>query len=262
MPVVEFNGRKLHYLDEGEGIAILWIHGYPLSARLFEPQLAIANARHIAPDLPGFGESDPPAGHATIETYARELLQLLDTLNIDSALVAGVSMGGYVAMTVARIAPQRVRGLILIDTREVADTQEGRKGRLRSIEIARKRGVGPIVDEMLPKMLTPATLAREDDRAIRTRAIMKSATREGVLTALQAMADRPDSTDVLRNLDVPVLIVVGSYDGVTPPPDAERMRSLVKNGTLVEIDDAAHLSNLEQPRQFNRAIESFLEAFR
>ncbi|HEY5611234.1 MAG TPA: alpha/beta fold hydrolase [Thermoanaerobaculia bacterium] len=258
MPVLELDGRRIHYIDQGDGTPILWIHGYPLSSRLFERQLAIPRARHIVPDLPGFGASDPPTGDATLDDYARDLVRLLDELSIDRAVVAGVSMGGYIVFAILRLAPERVRGVILIDTRETPDTEEARKGRMRSIEIARERGVGPIADEMLPKMLTPATLHSNDARVEATHAMMKRATREGVVTALYAMAHRPDSTENLRQIRVPTLIAVGTHDGITPPSDAQRMKENLANATLVEIDDAAHLSNLEQAGAFNRAVEVFL----
>jgi pimeloyl-ACP methyl ester carboxylesterase len=234
--------------------AILWLHGYPLSSSVFEPQRAIA-AHHLIPDLPGFGGAPPPPDHWTMDDYARFALSVLDAEGIQKAVVAGLSMGGYVGLALFRLAPERVRGLILIDTRETADSEEARKGRHEAAESVRREGTEGVIDAMLPKMLTaeaPAELRRE------VRAMMGRASAEGIVIALRAMAGRPDSTPLLPEIRVPVLIAAGQDDPITPPSDAERMAAAIEASTLVIIPEAAHLSNLEQPAVFNGAVERWL----
>lgn len=248
----------LNITDLGEGTPILWIHGFPLASSIYERQLTLPHARHVIPDLPGFGQSPPPEVEISIDDYARLMLDVLDERSIDRAVVAGLSMGGYICFALARIAPERVRGLILIDTRETPDDDAGRKGRFESIDKVRTAGVQPIVDTMLPKMLTAG--APQEVRE-RVREIMTSASPAGVTTALKAMAERPDSSNILRSIDVPTLIVVGKEDPITPPADASRMAAAMRNATLVEIPDAAHLSNYEQPDAFNAACAQFLAQF-
>src|SRR5215210_7385072 len=119
----------LHVTDQGSGDAILWIHGFPLSSRVFQPQLRVSGVRHLIPDLPGFGRSPAPDGEITMDDYARTMLSVLDERHIERPYIAGLSMGGYIALALARLAPQRIRGLILIDTRETADTPDTKKGR-------------------------------------------------------------------------------------------------------------------------------------
>ena len=245
----------LNVTDLGEGTPVVWIHGYPLASSIFEPQLGIRGARHVMPDLPGFGQSRPDGGTMTVDAYAHLMIELLHARGIDRAVFAGLSMGGYICFAIARLAPERMRGLILLDTRETADTHEARKGRYDSIEKVKKEGVRPIVDAMLPKMLTPAAPREMKDRV---REIMTSSTPDGVIAALGAMATRPDSTPQLREIKVPTLIVVGEQDTITPPADAERMAAAIRGARLVKVPGAAHLANYEKADEVNRAVAGFV----
>jgi pimeloyl-ACP methyl ester carboxylesterase len=243
----------LAFSESGEGPAVIWIQGFPFSGRIFEPQLPIPGFRHLLPDLPGFGRS--PAGEsASMRSYAAAILELLDHLNLRTAVFAGLSMGGYIVLEIARQAPERFDAAILLDTREGPDTAEGRAGRYEMIEKVRTAGTRPVIDSMLPKMLTPAGSRFEPF----VREIMESASREGVIGGLSAMAERPDSTETLRRLDVPVLIVVGSDDPITPPADAERMAGLAPQAQLVVVPEASHLANIEQAGAVNAAVGAFL----
>lgn len=226
---------------------------------MFEQQLAIRGVRHIMPDLPGFGQSRARVGDMTIDDYARVVIDVLDQRGLDRAIFAGLSMGGYICLAVARLAPQRLQGLILLDTRETPDSADARKGRYESIEKVKKDGVQPIADAMLPKMLTSGAPQELKDRV---REIMTSSSAEGVIAALKAMAERPDSSDVLAKIDVPTLIVVGDDDAITPPSDAERMAKAIRGARVVRIGDAAHLANVEKPEEVNRAIAAFASKFR
>jgi 3-oxoadipate enol-lactonase len=230
---------------------IVWIHGFPLSSAMFEKQKSIEGVRHVMPDLPGF-DGTPAAKHSmSMDDYARFVLAAVD----GQAIFAGFSMGGYIALAIARRAPERMEGLILIDTRETPDTADARKGRYDTIEKVRAQGIPPVVDAMLPKMLTAdAPQAMRD----RVRAIMNTSSPEGVIAALEAMAQRPDSSKDLPNITVPTLIVVGAEDPITPPADAERMAAAIPNAKLVNIAGAAHMANFEKPEEFNAAVREFL----
>lgn len=247
----------LNVTDLGQGPPIVWIHGFPLASSMFEHQLAIRRVRHVMPDLPGFGQSRANVGEMSMDDYARVVIDLLDHRGLDTAVLAGFSMGGYICFAAARLAPERLRGLILIDTRETADTEEAKKGRLESIEKVRKEGVAPIVESMLPKMLTSAAPQEMRDRI---REIMMSSSPEGVISALKAMASRPDSSSLLARIPVPTLIVVGEEDSITPPSDAERMAAAIRGSRLVRIRGAAHLSNYEKAEELNAAVEKWLTA--
>jgi 3-oxoadipate enol-lactonase len=254
--ITTIRGTRFHYIDRGEGTPLLWIHGYPLSSAMFERQFSIGGVRHIAPDLPGFGESDS-AGIATIDEYAGLLVSLLGGIPVRRFVLAGFSMGGYVALAMARLVPERIAGLVLIDTRETPDSPEGRTGRYESIENVKKNGTRPVIDAMLPKLLSART---PNDPVVvsQTMSIMETASEIGVIEALKVMAERPDATETLRSINAPVLVVVGEHDAITPQADAERMVELARNARLVVIADAGHLSNLEQPEAFNAAMAAFL----
>lgn len=248
----------LNVTDVGEGTPIVWIHGFPLSSGVFEDQLAIRNVRHIMPDLPGFGQSRASVGNVTIDDYARLMIEVLDQRGIDQSVFAGLSMGGYICFAIARLAPARMRGLILIDTRETPDDDKGREGRFASIEQVNRAGTtAPVVEAMLPKMITPQA---PDALRERVREIMTSASSGGVTAALRAMAVRPDSTAILPGIAVPTLVVVGDHDTITPPADAERMAAAIPRARLVRIRDAGHLSNIEKPEEFNRVVAGFVAA--
>ncbi len=247
----------LNVTDLGEGTPILWVHGFPLASSIFEQQLAIRSVRHVMPDLAGFGQSRQRVGDVSIDDYARIFLDQLDHRGIDRAVFAGLSMGGYVCLAMARLAPERMRALILIDTRETADNDEARKGRYASIEKVKQSGVKPVVEAMLPKMLT-ARAPREMRE--RVREIMSSTSPEGAIAALGAMAVRADSTTLLPGIEVPALIIVGDDDTITPPSDSERMAAAISGARLVRIAGAAHLSNVEKAAEVNRAIAAFVSA--
>jgi pimeloyl-ACP methyl ester carboxylesterase len=245
----------LNVTDLGEGVPVIWIHGFPLASSIFEHQLAIRGVRHIMPDLPGFGQSRPDGGAVSIDDYAGMIVHILDERGLDNAVIAGLSMGGYVALALARIAPARLRGLVLLDTRETADTAEARKGRYDAIEKVRKEGVAPIVDSMLPKMLTADAPQETRDRV---REIMSSTSAEGAIAALKAMAERPDSSRVLSRIEVPTLIMAGEDDTITPPSDAERMAKAIRGARVVRVPGAAHLANYEKPAAVNLSVGSFV----
>jgi 3-oxoadipate enol-lactonase len=155
------NGIHLHHIQAGNGIPLLLIHGYPLDHTLWQPQvdgLADANAaRVIAPDLRGFGQSDAPEGTYTMETYADDLRALLDVLQVERAVVCGLSMGGYIALAFWRKYADRVRGLILVDTRAGADAPAARQARLDMAEQVKQQGSAPAANAMLSRLLAPST---------------------------------------------------------------------------------------------------------
>jgi 3-oxoadipate enol-lactonase len=164
-------------------------------------------------------------------------------------------MGGYILLALARLAPQRMAGVILADTRETPDTPDAKKGRYETIEKVKREGVRVVAESMLPKMLTahaPKAMAEE------VKQIMLSSSPHGVVAALTAMAERPDSSATLRRIDVPALVMAGDADAITPPSDAARMAEALPRATPVTIRGAAHLANYEQPQQFNDAVSSFL----
>ncbi len=247
--------ETIAFHDDGSGFPIVWIHGFPLSSAVFAPQTRIRGYRHIRPDLRGFGATPPPDEETSMASYARDVLRVLDRLGLVRAVVAGVSMGGYIAMQIVRDAPERVAALLLLDTRETPDSPETRDGRYKSADDVAKNGTANVVESMVPKMVV-----RESLRDV-VRHIMQSASPAGVVAALKAMAVRPDSTETLRTCKQPALVIVGEKDPITTVRDAERMTSLMKSAELAPIANAAHLANFEAPAQVNDLVPAFLARY-
>jgi pimeloyl-ACP methyl ester carboxylesterase len=246
----------------GDGPAILFIHGYPLDHTVWAPQLeALDGWRRIAPDLRGMGQSDAPDLGYGMATYAEDLVALLDALGVDRAVVAGLSMGGYVALELLRRWRERVSGLVLVDTRAEADSPDGRRARDAAAHQARELGAGAIADAMLPGLLAAASRERDPSLAGRVRQVIANAPVAGIVGALSAMRDRPDNTDLLATLEgVPTLVVVGAEDRITPPDQARAMADRIPGAQLAVVPGAGHLPTLEAPDATTRVIRTFLGA--
>jgi len=240
--------------------ALLLLHAFPLNARMWERQLALAAGgwRVIAPQLRGFdgGAADPAA--ATIDDYAGDVIDLLDALHVDEAVVGGLSMGGYIAFGILRHAARYVHALVLADTKAEADSPEAVEGRKRLIALARDKGPPAIADDMIPKLLGETTRRERPAVVEQVRALVLSSSTEAITAAIGALMTRPDSTPLLPTIHVPTLILVGEEDTVTPPAAAEGMHHAIAGSELVRIPRAGHLANLEQPDLFDAALARFL----
>ncbi|MCS7251277.1 MAG: alpha/beta fold hydrolase [Anaerolineae bacterium] len=261
MPFATVRGIRLIYDIRGHGTPVLWIHGFPLGRWLWDPQVEAlgAVARSIAVDLRGFGGSSVPEGSYTMDSYAADLRGLLDILGIDQAVLAGLSMGGYVAFAFYAAYPERVRGLILADTRHQADTPEVRANRYAVIERIRAEGTRAAVEAFLPRLFGGTTQRERPERVETLRRKMMTNPAAGLIGALQAMAERPDRTDLLPSIRVPTLVIVGEEDAVTPPDVARQMAEGIPQARVVVIPRAGHLANVEAPEAFNEAVWAFLQ---
>ena len=262
MGLATINGINLSYTDEGRGAPVVLLHAFPQSRAMWAPQVTALSNRHrvIAPDFRGFGESDAPEGAYTLDQYADDVAGLLDHLAIQRAVFVGLSMGGYTLFALYRKYAARVKGLVLADTRAQADTEEGRAGRSAMVATAREQGAGAIADLMLPKLLSPAARQTNPDLVRQVRSAIERTKVSGIAGALTAMAGRPDSVPLLAQIACPTLVVTGELDGPAPPADGRLMAERIPGARLEIIPRAGHLSNLEEPDRFNRALLDFLEA--
>jgi 3-oxoadipate enol-lactonase len=262
------NGFQMNYTVSGDGPALLFVHGFPLDHTLWDHQIPFFDQSYqvIAPDLRGHGKSEVPSGPYSMDQMADDLAALMDRLQVERVILAGLSMGGYITLAFWRLYPHRVRALALIDTRAGADTPEGRKNRYETAEQVRIQGTEAMVEGMLPKLLSLITLGSKPEIVAHARQMMDDTPAGGVIGALEGMALRPDSTPTLQTISVPTLIVVGEEDKITPPEEAEAMQSGIQAGgqspsvTLARIMDAGHLSPLENPEAFNHALQGFLSS--
>jgi pimeloyl-ACP methyl ester carboxylesterase len=249
------------YDDVGSGPPVVLLHGYPFNRSMWREQAESLSAsnRVITPDLRGLGETSASADATTMYEMAEDVAALLDKLEIRRVITGGLSMGGYVALAFYRRFPLRVRALLLADTRPQADTEEARRSRAEQEKIILRDGMEAIADSFLTKVLAPATLSERAEVVARVRRMITTTDPQGAVAALRAMAARPDHTDFLPTIFPPTLIMVGSQDKLTPPADAELMHREIRGARLHIIDGAAHLSNIERPAEFNRALADFLQ---
>jgi pimeloyl-ACP methyl ester carboxylesterase len=255
-------GRDVRFLEAGAGWPVLLIHAFPVNADMWRPQLERVPEgwRFIAPDVRGFGPDRAPAGKFTLDDVAAELGAFLDHLKLDRTVIGGLSMGGYIALAMFRRSPERFDGMILADTRAEADTPEGRKGRRAMVELVRAKGPQAVADQMLPKLLSAAARERQPEVVASVRRMIESTSPDGIAGALEAMMERPDSTADLSRVNCPALIVVGGADEVTPEANARTMEKCIDRSRVVVLPDAGHLSNLESPDAFSRAMSDFLSS--
>jgi 3-oxoadipate enol-lactonase len=258
----EVNGIEIDYDDEGSGLPVVFIHAFPMNRSMWDEQVAAlrGRCRTIALDLRGFGKSGVPEGPYSMESMASDVRGLMAHLDIDRAVLVGLSMGGYISLAFYKLYPDAVRALVLADTRASEDTHEGRERRFKSADKAERDGADAIAKDMELVAFAPSTLEKRRDIIERARAIIEANSPQGIAAAQRGMATRNDSTYVLIGIDCPTLIVVGSEDSLTPPSEAEALRNGIPHSRLKVIDGAGHMSNLEQPEQFNSALVEFIDS--
>lgn len=260
MARVRLRGIELAYDDAGSGPPLVFLHGFPFNRTMWQEQREAFTERHriISLDLRGHGETDIGPSPATMEEMALDVGALLDKLEIERASLVGLSMGGYVALAFCRHLPLRVRALVLADTRAQADTEEAKASRSAQAAQILREGMEPITDNFLQKQLAPETIAKRPNIVRRVKEMIVGTKPEGAAAALEGMAQRQDQRSFLPRIIAPVLIIVGREDTITPVADAELMHREIGGSRLEIIEAAGHLSNLEQPEEFNRALSRFL----
>lgn len=260
MPNKSINGVTMNYQERGRGPAIVLVHGFPLDSRIWQAQLEALSDRYrvIAPDLRGFGQSKPP-GPMTVDSLADDLHALLGQLGALPCVFGGLSMGGYVALAMARKYPTDLRGLILIDTRAEGDTPEGKENRNKMIASLRPGGTKAVADAMFPKMIHSETAEHRQDIAHKLRQIMESQDPATVEQAIIALRDRPDRIGELKLINTPTHIIVGEHDAITPVAMSRTMEQGIPSATLTVIPKAGHMSPMEQAEDVTTAIRRFAE---
>lgn len=245
----------------GDGVAVLFIHGFPLDRTVWRHCIApLAGPRLIAPDLRGLGLSDAPAGGYSIPQYADDLVTLLDLLGVGSCVVCGLSMGGYVAFDMVRRYPDRIAGLILVNSRAEADGPAARQARDEMVRLVEQDGTAALADLLVPKLLAPESPTAMPSVVEQVRTIIERAPVAGVVGALRAMKERPDCTDLLERIAVPTLVIAGREDQLIPVDHARSMAAMIPGARFALIPGGGHLVPIEQPVPTSRAIGDFLDA--
>jgi pimeloyl-ACP methyl ester carboxylesterase len=252
---------EMAYLDVGTGPVVLFLHGFPFDKSMWSDQieaLSSSGFRVIVPDLRGLGETKATREISTMKEMANDAAALLDHLQIVEAVVCGLSMGGYVAFEFAHLFPTRLRGLVLAGTRAPADNEQEKAGREQQAQTILRAGMVPISIATLPKLLAERTRAAKPDVVKRVRTMITRSDPKGAAAAQRGMAARRDYTNDLPDINAPTLIIVGREDQIRPVSDAEFMHERIPDSRLEVIEDAAHMTNIEQAEVFNDAVASFL----
>jgi pimeloyl-ACP methyl ester carboxylesterase len=258
---------SLRHLESGQGLPVVLLHPFPLSAAAWSAQRTGLEdrCRVIAPDQRGFGGSplrgDPSSlAKPSLATAADDLIALFDRLGLEQVVLGGLSMGGYVAMALLRRHPERVRALILADTKATADSADAAANRERiAAAVDAATSADPLLTEVFPKLLGATTTAERPEVVEKVRGMVQHAPPAAVAWAQRAMAARPDSLEVLRGANVPALVIHGAEDLLIPVSEAEATADALPDSRLVTLPGVGHLSNLEDPAAFTSAVSDFLD---
>lgn len=256
------NGITMGYDDVGSGVPLLLVHGFPLCRKMWHPQLQklpAAGVRIIAPDLRGFGESDVLDGPYSMEIFADDVIALLDHLEIDRAVIGGMSMGGYVLFNLIERYPHRLRGACFITTRATADDDVGKARRLHLAQEVMKRGPHVIAEAFETMLFAEASLTERPKLVATVHEWMTSTASRGLAGGLLAMRERKDYTDFLPLIRIPSLAIGAAGDRAAPPETARVIAAGIPGCHLCIIPDAGHMANLEHPKAFNHCLTEFLQ---
>lgn len=238
----------LHVHDQGAGPPWLFVHGFPLDHTMWQPHFDRIARTHrvLAPDLRGFGASDVVPGSATMSQMADDLADLLDRLAIrEPVTFCGLSMGGYVAWQFWKRHPQKLRALILCDTRAIADPPEVARARLVMAERVLNEGATVLADAMLDRLFCAHTKTHRPELVAATRRTILATPPAGAAAALRGMAERPDVTSWLGQIQVPAVVVCGRHDVISPPDEMQGIARAIPGARYVEVPQAGHMSPLE-----------------
>ena len=259
--ITVINGIETGFDDVGTGLPVVFIHAFPLNRTMWAPQVSalVERCRCIAIDLRGFGETKIQ-GPWSIDQYADDVVGVLTHLAIDRAVIVGCSLGGYVAFSVWRRHPGRVRALVLADTKPTADTDEIREKRRSLIATARTQGSTAVANLQIASLIGKTSREKQPDSYDAVHRMIAQASPDGIVGAIEAMLHRQDSTPTLATITVPTLVVVGEEDVPTPVKDARSMSAAIPGSRLEIIASAGHLANLERPAAFNHLLTEFVGA--
>lgn len=260
IPVNQF---PLSYDDLGEGkIPMIFLHGFPFDKSMWQGQLEFLKTdyRVIACDIRGFGKSTDEVTSLRIDLYSEDLIAFMNSLHIEKAIICGLSMGGFIALNAIQKFPDRFAALILCDTQCIADTAEVKAKRYKIIEDIAANGVTDFNEGFIKSVFHADSFSNKKELVESLRKVVFANSPHIISIGLTALAERTETCSALSSITVPTLIICGREDAVTPLAQSESMHAAIKGSVLKVIDDAGHVSNLEQPQLFNKYLLDFLPA--
>lgn len=261
---IAVNDITVSYTDNGNAgyPFLIFIHGFPFNKSMWNVQVqALRDDYHVITyDVRGHGNSDTGNVDFSIELFVTDLISFMDILKIEKTVLCGLSMGGYISLNAILNFPERFDGLILSDTQCIADSPEAIEKRMKSIKDIRKNGVEKYADESIKNLFSPSTFITGNERIIAVKKMIISTSEQSLCNTLRALCKRDETCSKLPEIKVPVLIMVGKEDRVTPPASAKYMHEKIKDSCLSIINDAGHLSNLENPDEFDYQLKKFVSS--
>ena len=259
---IKSNGIEVCYNDAGSSvIPIIFIHGFPFDKSTWNPQIDyLKNTnRVISYDNRGFGKSEKGGDDLSINLFADDLINLMDSLKIKKAIVCGLSMGGYILLNAINRYKDRFHAIILCDTQCIADTEEGKAKRFNTIKLIEDGGIKEFTEGFLKNIFCSESLENKPALVEKIKTLILSVKPESITAALKALANRVETCSMLSKVKVPAMIICGKEDKVTPAPQSEFMHDKIIGSELHIIESAGHMSNLEQPEIFNNHLENFIK---
>jgi len=260
------NKLTVSYIDEGPVNApvIIFIHGFPLNKFMWNKQIEALTDEYriIVYDIRGHGNSDAGDDKFTVDLFANDLIVLMDALKIEKAILCGLSMGGYIALKAILSHPERFTSMILSDTSCMADTPEGKEKRVNTIENIAKNGIEKYAEESLKKLFAIESFTTNRDEVAFVRQMIVNTSRQTLYNTLHALAARKDTCGQLQDINLPVLIMVGKEDVITPLEAAMYMHEKIKDSILQIIGHAGHLSNMENHVEYNDKLRMFIASIK
>lgn len=259
MATCRIRNTDWHYVEKGQGLPLVLVHGFPLDHRIWKRQVdeLVDCCRVIAVDLKGFGKSASTEAF-TMESQAEELHQLLQQIGALPCVIAGLSMGGYIALAFAEKYGSDVKGLALVDSKAEADSQAGKEGRQKMADLAMQEGAAPVAAQMMPKVLAAETFEHSPQVVKELQQIMESVPPITVANASYAMRDRADRTALLPTLQCPGLVVLGESDVLIPVSVGEKIKELLPKGELAVVPRSGHIPCMEQPGAVSQVLRQFM----
>jgi pimeloyl-ACP methyl ester carboxylesterase len=259
--IIPVNDFHLSYDDVGEGSTpIICLHGFPFDKTMWKGQLDFLESKNriIACDIRGFGKSTDETSYLSIDLFSEDLIAFMDALNIDKAIICGLSMGGFIALNALKRFPDRFEALILCDTQCIADSLEVHEKRYEIIDEINTNGVANFNEGFIKSVFHKDSIKNKKELVEKLRGVVFANSENIIKKGLVALAERSETCSTLNEIAIPTLIICGSEDDVTPLVQSESMLSTIKDSILHVIHNAGHVSNLEQPQEFNEQLLNFI----
>jgi len=261
---ININGFDVSYDDLGEeSVPIVFLHGFPFDKSMWNQQLEFLKTKHrvIACDIRGFGKSKDENSHLSMDLFTNDLILFIDKLDLEKVIICGLSMGGFIALNAVKRFPSRFEALILCDTQCIADSYEVKVNRYKAIKEINEYGVTKFNEGFIKNVFHKDSIINKPDLVEQLRQLVFSNSQHIITSGLVALAERSETCSVLKTIHIPTLIICGKEDLVTPLEESRFMKKHIKDSIIHVINNAGHVSNLEEPVKFNRLLRDFLTDF-